>query len=91
MDERIVAYGGAVKALTADGTRIGGYLVERAKRACAICSANASSARPISRSIGMECPLLFHHGMDDGVGAAKIGTIRRLSRDDKGLWMEAIS
>ena len=91
MDERLIAYGGAVKALTADGTRIGGYLVEWGEAGMRdLQRERFVSATDFALDWYGERPLLFHHGLDGGIGAAKIGTIRRLSRDDKGLWMEAI-
>jgi hypothetical protein len=91
MTERIIVYGGAVKALTGDGLRVGGYLVEWGDAG----ERDLQRERFISETDFAldwygERPLLFQHGLDDGIGAAKIGTIRRLSRDDKGLWMEAI-
>ncbi len=91
MEQRIVAYGGAVKALTADGSRIGGYLVEWGEAGTRdLQRERFVSATDFALDWYGERPLLFHHGLDGGIGAAKIGTIRRLSRDDKGLWMEAI-
>jgi len=91
MDERVMVYGGAVKALTADGNRIGGYLVEWGDAGVRDLQRERFVAETdFALDWYGDRPLLFHHGMDDGVGAAKIGTIRRVSRDDKGLWMEAI-
>jgi len=94
MDERITLYGGAVKALTdagTDGTWIGGYLVEWGEAGVRdLQRERFVSATDFALDWYGERPLLFHHGMNDGVGAAKIGTIRRITRDDKGLWMEAI-
>lgn len=89
--DRLIAFGGAVKAVDGVPGEVGGYLVEFGE----------AGVRDLQRERFVvdtdfaldwygERPLLFHHGLDDGVGAAKIGTIRALKRDDKGLWMDAI-
>ena len=87
--DRLIAFGSAIKSI--DGDQIGGYLVEYGE----------DGVRDLQRERFVpetdfaldwygERPLLFHHGLNGAVGAAKIGTIRSLKRDDKGLWMDAI-
>lgn len=90
-DDRLIAFGGAVKALDGVPGLVGGYLVEFGDM----------GVRDLQRERFVtdtdfaldwygERPLLFHHGLNDAVGTEKVGMIKALRRDDKGLWLEAI-
>ncbi len=89
--DRLIAFGGAAKALDGVPGMVGGYLVEFGDM----------GVRDLQRERFVtdtdfaldwygERPLLFHHGLNDSVGTEKVGTIKALRRDDKGLWLEAI-
>lgn len=88
-EDRLIAFGGAVKAI-APG-EVGGYLVEFAPPGVRdLQRERFVSDTDFALDWYGERPLLFHHGLDDGIGTAKVGVIKALRRDDKGLWLEAI-
>jgi len=90
LQERLVAFGGGVKALDAHEGRVGGYLVmwgDYAKR-----DLEGEFFTP-ETDLGLDWfpkrPVLYHHGLDKRLRHAKIGDIVALSSDDVGLWVEA--
>ncbi len=80
----------AVKSLSADGSRIGGYLVVwgNAKQR----DLQGEYFTP-ETDLGLEWyeqrPVLYHHGLDGSMKASVIGVIDTLKADDTGLWAEA--
>lgn len=88
-EERLIALGGAIKAV--NGNEIGGYLAEWGTGDVRDLDHERFVAdTDFALDWYSERPLLFHHGLDAGVGTQKIGVIKSLTPDDKGLWMQAI-
>lgn len=79
----------AVKTLTSVD-RIGGYLLVYGSPAARDLAGDYFTPRT---ELGLDWytrrPLLYHHGQDQGVGAALIGVIDTLKSDEIGLWCEA--
>lgn len=89
MDERVIATGGAVKAL--GGGKIGGYLVAWGTPEERDLEAEYFTPDTEFELGGKsELPILFHHGMDAALRAKAIGRITSWKKDDVGLWVEGI-
>lgn len=90
-EERLVAFGGAIKALD-DSGRVGGYLV--------------AFGNPDDKDLQGEYftkdtdfhmddypivgeRVLYHHGLDSTIGIRAIGKITEAHMDDVGIWAEA--
>jgi hypothetical protein len=79
---------GAVKSL--GDSRIGGYLVVWGNEQHKDLQGEYFTEET---DLGLDLypfrPVLYHHGLDDNIKAAKIGEIDLLEKDDIGLWAEA--
>lgn len=86
---KVVAFGGAVKAIGDEG-RVGGYLVmwgDSQNRD--LQQEYFTKESDLALDWFDRRPVLYHHGLDKTVRAEKIGDITALQPDDTGLWMEA--
>ena len=87
--ERLIAFGGAIKSI--NGNEIAGFLVEPPEDGVSDLQRERFAAdTDYALDLYAERPLLFHHGLDDGVGTKKIGVIKSLTPRDGGLWLQAI-
>ncbi len=87
--ERLIAFGGAIKSI--NGNEIAGFLVEPPEDGVSDLQRERFAVdTDYALDLYAERPLLFHHGLDDGVGTKKIGTIKSLTPRDGGLWLQAV-
>lgn len=87
-NERLIAYGGALKALSNE--RVGGYLaVWGTADQPDLQGEYFTPETDFGLEWYTERPLIYHHGLDATVKAQPIGRIDTLKLDDVGLWMEA--
>lgn len=87
-DEKLIASGGAIKAL--DGDRIGGYLCLWGSPDTADLQGEYFTPETdFKLNYYPNRPVLYHHGLDGTIKAEKIGTIDTITPDDTGLWIEA--
>jgi hypothetical protein len=89
-ETKLIAFGGAVKALKGQRGRVGGYLVmwgDASRR-----DLEGEYFTP-ETDLGLDWfparPALYHHGLDGTIGPVKIGQIDLLTPDDTGVWVEA--
>lgn len=86
---RIIAAQG-VKFLDRDETRIGGYLVRWGDDQNRDLHGEYFAPDTDFRLEWFKSrPLLYHHGIDETIGAEMIGEIDTVRRDKVGLWVEA--
>lgn len=87
--ERLIAFGGAIKAI--NGNEIAGFLVQPPEPGVNdLQREHFAVDTDYALDLYGERPLLFHHGLDGGIGINKIGVIKALTPRDGGLWMQAI-
>lgn len=86
-----IAFGDGIKALDAHGKRYGGYLVHfntpdesdlHGERFIADTNFMLKT-HPLEGK-----PVLFHHGLDDSIGAVPLGKIDTVRKDAKGIYIE---
>ena len=90
-DERLVAFGGTIKALDDDG-RVGGYLVafggpEDKDLQGEYFTKDTDFHLEDYPVVGER--VLYHHGLDPQIGVKAIGKITDMRMDDVGIWVEA--
>ncbi len=79
----------AVKALSEDGSRIGGYLVVfGSPDQRDLTGEYFHKATDLGLGIYPRLPMLYHHGADREIGGEMIGVIDTFKMDDLGLWVE---
>lgn len=87
-DEKLIAAGGAIKAL--EGDRIGGYLVLWGDPDTPDLQGEYFTPETDFKLEWFDKrPVLYHHGLDGAIKSESIGVIDTITPDDTGLWIEA--
>lgn len=94
MDEKIIAFGGTLKATRIDETtgRIGGYLIyftgpEEKDLHGEYFDAKTDLCISVEQMNGL--PFYYQHGLDETLGIKQVSVLENVRRDDVGVWAEA--
>jgi len=88
MDDNLIFYGDRVFATkTADGVKLGGYLVRHSGHTDPDLTEDFFSAKSDIHAPDI-LPVLYQHGFDKIIGKEILGSAKT-GRDDVGLWIEA--